>query len=281
MQRRVNVVVLGLIVLIGAGLLFTAVNKLREADRRAQCNNNLMIIGSSFRNYLESNGCFPPGTVPNKVLPPEKRLSWMVETYPYIEAVWFRFDRDKAWDAEENLVPNVTNKTRGTPKERIREKVGECRLFRCPGNPNKAEPGRPGLSHYVGIAGVGKNAAELSLRTADESAIRRDVGFFGYDRTIKPEDIKDGLATTLAVAETRADNGPWTAGGPSTVRNLDPQNLPYLRSEGQFGGIHHAGGAMVLFVDGSTRFIRESISPEVFEALATIAGGEELGNEPK
>ncbi|HEV3204957.1 MAG TPA: DUF1559 domain-containing protein, partial [Gemmataceae bacterium] len=167
-----------------------------------------------------------------------------------------------------------------TGREETR-KVGEIRVFLCPGNSNKAEPGRPGFSHYVGIAGVGKNAAELSLRTADESAIRSNVGFFGYDRQIKPEDIKDGLATTLAVAETHADNGPWTAGGPSTVRGLDPQNLPYLRSQGQFGGIHYAGGAMVLFVDGSTRFIKESISPEVFEALATIAGGEELGNEPK
>jgi hypothetical protein len=278
MQRRVNVLVLGLIVLIGVGLLFTALSKMREADRRAQCNNNLRQIGISFQNYRDSKGYFPPATVPNKYLPPEKRLSWIVDTLPYMEATYLKFDRDKAWDAEENQIAKDFNKTTGREET---WKVGEFRLFRCPGNPNKAEPGRPGLSHYVGIAGVGKNAAELSLRTEDESAIRSKVGFFGYDRKIKPEDIKDGLATTLAVAETRADNGPWTAGGPSTVRGLDLQNLPYLRSEGQFGGIHHADGAMVLFVEGSARFIKESIRPEVFEALATIAGGEELGNEPK
>src|SRR5713226_2984871 len=113
MQRRVNVLVLGLIVVIGVGLLFTAVSKLREADRRAQCNNNLRHIGISFQNYGDSKGYFPPATVPNKVLPPEKRLSWIVETLPYIEATYLRFDRDKAWDAEENQIAKDFNKETG------------------------------------------------------------------------------------------------------------------------------------------------------------------------
>ena len=33
---------------------------------------------------------------------------------------------------------------------------------------------------------------------------------------------------------------------------------------------------MVAFADGSVRFLRESIDPKVFEALATVAGGEPL-----
>ena len=33
---------------------------------------------------------------------------------------------------------------------------------------------------------------------------------------------------------------------------------------------------MVLFADGSVRLIKESISPQIFEAYSTIAGGEQL-----
>jgi hypothetical protein len=33
---------------------------------------------------------------------------------------------------------------------------------------------------------------------------------------------------------------------------------------------------MVAFVDGSVRFLHESIKPEVFEALSTVASGEHL-----
>jgi hypothetical protein len=31
------------------------------------------------------------------------------------------------------------------------------------------------------------------------------------------------------------------------------------------------------FADGSARFVRDSISPRTFEALATVAGSEEVG----
>jgi prepilin-type processing-associated H-X9-DG protein len=41
----------------------------------------------------------------------------------------------------------------------------------------------------------------------------------------------------------------------------------------------HRGGAMVLFADGSVRSIRESIDSKTFEALSTIAGGEEVSSE--
>jgi hypothetical protein len=34
---------------------------------------------------------------------------------------------------------------------------------------------------------------------------------------------------------------------------------------------------VAVFADCSARFVRESVSPRTFEALATIAGGEEVG----
>src|SRR5262249_262433 len=36
----------------------------------------------------------------------------------------------------------------------------------------------------------------------------------------------------------------------------------------------HPGGANILFADGSVHFVRESITPKVFAAMTTKAGGE-------
>jgi len=121
---------------------------------------------------------------------------------------------------------------------------------------------------YVGIAGVGIEAAWL----------KRDdprAGFFGYDRVTRLEDIQDGLSSTMTVVETSDLQAPWTSGGPATVRGLDPSRQPYIGRRGQFGGLHRNGGN-VLFADGSVRLIRETINPRVFEALSTMAGGEQL-----
>jgi prepilin-type processing-associated H-X9-DG protein len=70
------------------------------------------------------------------------------------------------------------------------------------------------------------------------------------------------------------------------VRALDPDDKPYLGVGRPLGGTHfsenhvvkrgHSIGCNALMVDGSVRFLSDSISPEVLEALVTIAGGEEI-----
>jgi hypothetical protein len=124
---------------------------------------------------------------------------------------------------------------------------------------------------------VGGAAAELPL--ADSKS-----GFFGYDRQISRGDIRDGLATTLAVAEA-VDGGPWSAGGRATVRGLAAGERPYLGEGGQFAGVHRGGDLFpfsqpvvtnVLFADGRVCPLTAAVSPQVLEALATIAGNERV-----
>jgi hypothetical protein len=135
------------------------------------------------------------------------------------------------------------------------------------------------LTAYLGVAGVGADAPDLPA--GDSRA-----GAFGYDRRTPLAAIKDGTANTLLVFESARDNGPWARGGPATVRGLDPGDRPYLGTGRPFGGTHFTEngvfrrgkslGCQAAMADGSVHFFQEKVAPEVLEALATIAGGEEI-----
>jgi hypothetical protein len=138
----------------------------------------------------------------------------------------------------------------------------------CPANPARNGPDLPSPTNYLGVAGVGEEAAEVPL--SDPRA-----GFFGYDRRLTQADLMDGAATTLMLAEA-VDGGPWTAGGKATVRGLAADGRPYLGRDGQFTSLHRRV-TNVAFADASVRPLSSAVSPKVLEALATVAGGEEVG----
>jgi prepilin-type processing-associated H-X9-DG protein len=96
---------------------------------------------------------------------------------------------------------------------------------------------------------------------------------FGYDRVTRPQDVERGLSNTMMVIETRQGLGPWTAGGPATIRGVDPATKPYIGPGLPWGG-YHRGGTYVLFADGSVRFIKDTVEPRTFEMISTIAGYE-------
>jgi hypothetical protein len=171
-----------------------------------------------------------------------------------------RFDKTKPWDAPANNPPvYLVRDYPGNGGEPVfNERVFDVLAFLCPANPDRGEPASASPTHYVGIAGVGKAAAELPL--SDPRA-----GFFGYDRTLTMRDMKRGLGAILMLAEG-GKGGPWTAGGRTTVRGVEGSDL------GEGWSYH--GDPHFAFADGSVRPLRGSISPNVFEALAVIAGND-------
>jgi prepilin-type processing-associated H-X9-DG protein len=210
-------------------------------------------------------------TVRSPSLLPQERLGWYADLAPFVEQWGIEFDRSKPWDSAENLSPTL----HGIGIPDCRGPIGTFKVLVCPSNPKQSDES-PGLAHYVGISGLGDMAAELD---ADYPG----AGMLGYERKLKFEDITDGVSNTMMIAETSWDNGPWTAGGFATVRGLAFNGMPYFGKNGQFCAVHRrsilTNGPMltnIVFADGSVRSFSETIEPKVFEAMATIAGGESI-----
>jgi hypothetical protein len=219
---------------------------------------SLRSIGFALQDYQDQHGTFPPAALAPDDLPPERRLSWYVAILPFFSdhaSLYRSLDLGRPWDDDVNRPAAAT-------------RVDYFYGYRFP--PTHG-PGEPVPAGFVGIAGVGPDAATLPVD-------HPRAGVFGYDRRTRLKDIKDGTSQTMMVS-TCADAGPWIAGGPATLRCVDPAQRPYIGPGRPFGGprkVEAENFATILMADGSIRIVSSRIKPEVFEALATIAGGEQI-----
>ncbi|HEV3385320.1 MAG TPA: DUF1559 domain-containing protein [Gemmata sp.] len=274
MSRRIAVIVALLIVFVAGGLLVVFIQKLRIAANLRASENNLrqLAMYSAHHAYLDPDSSNSPKEIPAATIylpgvAPDNRLSWMVTAIPGldrtknpVEELLAKFDMAQPWTAERN------------------QNAGRIRLnaLICPENAPRTPPNSPAITCYVGIAGVGTDAATLALPQAGPTPAR--AGAFRYDAATPFDRITDGLSQTLFIGETADDPGPWLRGGPSTTRGLDDaaNAKPLIGMDGQFGGFF-PNGANFAMCDGSVRLITPQITPSILLKLATISGGV---NEP-
>lgn len=222
---------------------------------------------------------FPRGTVERKGInfgrpfPPDQRLSWVTGMLPFLghDDVARRLSPDRGWRPEIDGNSLIDNNAR----------LGAVLI------PQLIDPSSPASSwwvtmpsvprrnyaatHYVGLAGVGLDAAEYP---ADDPQYANRLGIFGYNRETKLDDVKDGLSNTILMIQVPPTyKRPWIAGGGATV-----QGVPETKSIEPFVSTQRDGkqGTVALMADGSVRFIPADIPDDAFKGLTTINGGEKV-----
>ncbi len=212
-------------------------------------------IAAAVAAYEKAEKAAVSGALGGTLLPPETRLSWLAGILPQMgHADWrSRLEPGLAWNSPHNKpiagreLPEVVNPLFG---------------------PAVTAAGFP-VTHYVGLAGVGEDAALLPKDSPR-------AGVFGYNRSTRIEEIRDGASNTIALMGVRDDLGPWAAGGRGTVRALTQR--PYINGPDGFGsGLPN--GMSVAMADGSVRFLSADVDPQIVEQLATINGGEPVTAE--
>jgi hypothetical protein len=215
-------------------------------------------------------GGLPRGTVERqgtagRPLAPKDRLSFFVDLLPMLDdgrEIVHRIKRNEGWRSPDNLaagaflVPSFLDPS--YPRDSFQT-----------GFPSV--PGRSlGATHYVGMAGVGPDAASYGPDDHKEKQ-----GMLGYNRQLKLADVSDGLANTIYMIQVPPNpQRAWIAGG-GTLQGVPEQGSikPFVHTHGGKRGTH------VLMGDGSVRFLNENISDEVMKALATARGGESVSSE--
>ncbi len=319
MTRRRGLTLIELLVVIAIiavliGLLLPAVQKVREAAARIQCQNNLKQIGLALHNYHDANGHLPPGYTfvpPDPVttggkgpawdrLPPGFYLDptdpgwgWAAYLLPYLEQdpLYRRFDLAKSLTS-----PSLIGST-DLP----------LAAYTCPAD---RETGRYQVLNWsgdlVGPAATNSYAACYGALGVLVGFPDQGNGVFYRNSRTRLTDITDGTSGTLAVGERGAlfVQAAW-AGAISNGTVRTTPNAPVYGSQVTTAPampLARVGWKSVnspwsepvdffsphrltcnfLFCDGSVHAIRPGTAyglkfpPDVvvLQALATRAGGE-------
>jgi prepilin-type N-terminal cleavage/methylation domain-containing protein/prepilin-type processing-associated H-X9-DG protein len=308
----VELLVVIAIIAILISLLLPAVQKVREAAARLQCENNLKQIGLALHNYHGVYKAFPPGVGGPASARFVLRYSAQAYLLPFLE-------QDNLYRTINFNMPPVAPPNTFAVAQRVE-------VFLCPSDPQTAVPAGWAGNNYVANYGsdiwFGKDATGSN-----------GVFYWSNPPGIKGAsfaDITDGTSNTAAFSErlmgdwSNAIVSPTDLFSPPGVhpmtpdqamndcQALDPNNLAYQwRSD--FGGYWlqawhmtlythvsppnaracayppaamtmpassaHTNGVNLLLCDGSVRFVNNGISISTWRALGTRCCGEVLGND--
>jgi prepilin-type N-terminal cleavage/methylation domain-containing protein len=200
------------------GLLLPAVQKVREAAARIQCQNNLKQIGLALHNYHDANSSFPPGETGPFNVPPMD--AWSSYILPYIEQdnVYRMINKGLLgyWVgyAEAGPASNPQANTDGSApwgnfsatvrSQHYLASISIIKTYQCPSSPENPRGNIQGLAFSTGRfpddAGILMYSA-ISGSNRDGSVCSH-LGTFYYNSKTKITDIADGSSNTMVVAET-------------------------------------------------------------------------------
>jgi prepilin-type N-terminal cleavage/methylation domain-containing protein len=268
------------IIAVLIGLLLPAVQKVREAAMRSQCQNNLKQFGIACSAY---HGAF--GHLPNSRL--DASYTWLVPLMPYLEAD----NIFNQWNLKASFYSQSAT-ARLTPM-----KVMYCPSRRAPGtqtvndtndaNTSQVVPGVPtdyacniGSSgtDYWWSGGTGPFVLNNDWSGASPAMARPGVRF---------EQIRDGLSLTFMIGEKHVQQGHLGDHnyGDGAAYNGDHGDAMrgagsgrtlarFPTDGGNVFGSYHLGICQFVFCDGSVKAIATSLDGTNLGYLADIADGQ-------
>ncbi|MCH2183436.1 MAG: DUF1559 domain-containing protein [Mariniblastus sp.] len=262
-ELLVVIAIIGILI----GLLLPAVQMVRESARRTECANNIRQLGLACLNYESSYETFPPSY---KAAGLEPGWSWGTHILPFVdqENLYHLGDsRYQLFGGGNNPANSTTQYSQTT-----------LSLFRCPSdtgpelNPIRLDHA---MSNYRAVAGP----FQPSCYTCNV-----DLGGVMYQNSdTKVTDVLDGTSNTLVIGECKFDEetGKKAAiwAGMTGLRGnaiwisdvmwwLDADTAQVNGPAPQAFSSNHPGGALFVFADGSTHFIREGGEIEILRYLA-------------
>jgi prepilin-type N-terminal cleavage/methylation domain-containing protein/prepilin-type processing-associated H-X9-DG protein len=285
------------------GLLVPAVQKVREAAARIQCQNNLKQMGLALHSYHTAREYFPPGYVAfasysDGATDTAPGWGWAAFLLPYLE--------------QDNLYRQINF---NQPIALCPAAQAPVKLYLCPSDPvlPGAFPVPDAFGSPITLAAPSSYSACVGGDESDTIGPAGQGVFFRNSRTTFA-DITDGTSNTILVGERAWSNanGVWAgaitngvirrgqmnpcqpvvpgAWFPAATLVLSHAHLNNaLRDpDGSAGmddfGSRHPGGSNFLFADGSVHFIRSvpadnpdgSYTAEglAFQAMGTRASGD-------
>lgn len=290
------------IIAVLIGLLVPAVQKVREAANRMSCTNNLKQLGIALHSYHDAMGGLPKG---GELM---TQLSWHVYILPFIEqeGLFKSFSQAAgaytAGTGKNNPYGLTRINTYQCPSS-TRQTMGTAAPHNV-NTPDLVNNSPPFIPHYYGNGGPKgtnpvTNTAYGFSNVGPEGGFSL-VGFFDPDTTNNLlqdrgktlSEATDGTSNAIMVSEiswnsevtgTRyrswlrgCDAVPVCAGTKNIVNSI---NTPSIGAFNDIApGSSHSGGTNFCMGDASVRFIRDSIAIANLRSLASINGGETLGD---